>query len=117
MTSISSDNKAVRNGPKSTSVLSSGRENNGTILRPPGDDIAEGISEYNRALIAYHIVVVLWGFTAILGKLISYGSVMLVWHRCATIHNYLCIHTMSMFIYRIDIIHNHLINNSISTAG
>jgi hypothetical protein len=45
------------------------------------DNGADRMSDYNRALVAYHIVVILWGFTAILGKLISYGSVMLVWHR------------------------------------
>lgn len=33
------------------------------------------------ALIKLHIAVLLWGFTAVLGKLISYGSLNLVWHR------------------------------------
>ena len=35
----------------------------------------------NKALIALHITVFLWGITAILGKLISYSSLTLVWHR------------------------------------
>lgn len=35
----------------------------------------------NRALAYLHIAVLLWGFTAILGKLISYGSFLLVWQR------------------------------------
>ena len=35
----------------------------------------------DRALAYLHIAVLLWGFTAILGKLISYGSFLLVWQR------------------------------------
>jgi len=34
-----------------------------------------------KAFIALHSAVLLWGFTAILGKFISYGSLSLVWHR------------------------------------
>lgn len=33
------------------------------------------------ALLRLHLAVLLWGFTAVLGKLISYGSFNLVWHR------------------------------------
>jgi drug/metabolite transporter (DMT)-like permease len=33
------------------------------------------------ANVALHVTVLLWGMTAILGKLISYGSLNLVWHR------------------------------------
>ena len=39
------------------------------------------MSNRAKALLALHIAVFLWGFTAILGKLISYGSITLVWHR------------------------------------
>lgn len=35
----------------------------------------------SQALIRLHLAVLLWGFTAVLGKLISYGSFNLVWHR------------------------------------
>lgn len=38
-------------------------------------------SPRTKAFIALHIAVLLWGFTAILGKLITYGSITLVWHR------------------------------------
>ena len=36
---------------------------------------------YTQAQIFIHISVLLWGFTAILGKLISYDSITLVWQR------------------------------------
>lgn len=39
------------------------------------------ITSKNNALLALHIAVFIWGFTAILGKLISYNSFTLVWHR------------------------------------
>ncbi len=39
------------------------------------------ITSKGNALLALHIAVFIWGFTAILGKLISYNSFTLVWHR------------------------------------
>ncbi|PHX93201.1 MAG: EamA family transporter [Flavobacteriales bacterium] len=39
------------------------------------------ITSKSNALLALHIAVFIWGFTAILGKLISYNSFTLVWHR------------------------------------
>jgi hypothetical protein len=78
-----SDGSAVGDRVKSTAILASSGANHADgsniIIET---EAREHMSDYNRALVAYHIVVVLWGFTAILGKLISYGSVMLVWHRC-----------------------------------
>ena len=44
------------------------------------------------ALILLHIIVVLWGFTSILGALISYDSVPLVWWRLLVV-------SISLFIY------------------
>ncbi len=35
----------------------------------------------SQALLRLHLAVLLWGFTAVLGKLISYASFNLVWHR------------------------------------
>ena len=46
----------------------------------------------NKALFFLHICVLLWGFTAILGKLITYDSVSLVWWR-------LIIVNISLFIF------------------
>ena len=37
--------------------------------------------ERTLALVSQHIVVFLFGFATILGKLISYGAIFLVWHR------------------------------------
>ena len=37
----------------------------------------------STALLLLHIIVVLWGFTSVLGVLISYDSVPLVWWRLA----------------------------------
>lgn len=39
------------------------------------------MSPANRALLQIHFCVVLWGFTAILGKLITLGALQLVWWR------------------------------------
>lgn len=39
------------------------------------------LSKRTLALIACHFTVMLWGITAILGKLITYSSFPLVWHR------------------------------------
>ena len=39
------------------------------------------LTEKTKALILLHSAVLLWGFTAILGKLISIGALPLVWHR------------------------------------
>lgn len=38
-------------------------------------------TDHTWALFVYHCTVLLWGVTAILGKLISYDSFTLVWHR------------------------------------
>jgi len=39
------------------------------------------VNAHRRALIELHICVVLWGFTAILGKLITLPATQLVWWR------------------------------------
>ena len=39
------------------------------------------MNPHRRALIEIHICVVLWGITAILGKLISLPALQLVWWR------------------------------------
>ena len=39
------------------------------------------MNPHRRALIELHICVVLWGFTAILGKLITLPALALVWWR------------------------------------
>src|SRR3954469_11426532 len=39
------------------------------------------MNEHRRALLQIHVCVVLWGFTAILGKLISLPALALVWWR------------------------------------
>ena len=39
------------------------------------------MSPSTRALLQIHFCVVLWGFTAILGKLITLGALQLVWWR------------------------------------
>ena len=39
------------------------------------------MNPHRRALIEIHICVVLWGFTAILGKLITLPALQLVWWR------------------------------------
>ncbi|MCI5057441.1 MAG: DMT family transporter [Flavobacteriales bacterium] len=39
----------------------------------------------SKALLIYHICVVLWGFTSILGKLISFEAMSLVWWRLAIV--------------------------------
>lgn len=45
-----------------------------------------------KAFLFLHLAVLLWGFTAILGKAISYSSFLLVWHRmCLTAVVYFCI--------------------------
>ena len=41
----------------------------------------EPVSPHRRALIELHVCVVLWGFTAILGKLITLPAQALVWWR------------------------------------
>ena len=49
-------------------------------------------TERTFALVLLHITILLWGITAILGKMISYGSLILVWHRMMlTFLVYLCI--------------------------
>ena len=49
-----------------------------TYARPRDPDI---MNPHRRALIQIHICVVLWGFTAILGKLITLPALQLVWWR------------------------------------
>lgn len=47
------------------------------------------LTDENVALIGYHFCAMLWGCTAIIGKMISYSSILMVWHRM----------TITFFIY------------------
>lgn len=62
-----------------------------------------GCSESTYAYGYFHLVVFLYGFTCILGKLISYGALVLVWHRMAIASIlYLCIPSVWTEIFRLS---------------
>ncbi|MFB0997910.1 MAG: EamA family transporter, partial [Flavobacteriales bacterium] len=68
----------------------------------------------NQAFALLHLCVILWGFTAIFGKLISYDSVSLVWWRLVVVNISLLIF---MFLARKKLILNKSVFLQLAGVG